>query len=198
MNPQHEPFPDAYHDTYSRTVFGFWVFLLTDFILFGCLFATYEVLRYSTFGGPSAVDLTHPPFVLIQTLVLLCASFLVGLGGASAHRKNRALTILFFVLTFCFGVAFLAMEGAECSRLVEAGASWKRSANLSIFFTLIGTHAIHVLFGLLWIVVLLIPVFREGLKFVSIQRLTCLRMLWQFLNIIWIFIFTFVYLMGLK
>src|SRR5690606_28261851 len=95
----HEPYPDAYHDTYSKNVFGFWVYLLTDFILFGALFATYAVLVHGTYGGPSARDLFDLPFALIQTLILLCASFTAGIAGAMAHRRHKAGTIAFFVLT---------------------------------------------------------------------------------------------------
>lgn len=191
-----EKFPDAYHDVYSKTVFGFWVYLLTDFILFGTLFATYSVLRGSTFGGPSPKELFQLPFTLTQTLFLLTSSFTVGLAGAYAHRKDKQKTIALFLLTFFLGIAFMGMELTEFSRILSRGYSWKTSAFLSAYFTLIATHGIHMIFALLWVIVLILPVWRRGLTAVSVQRLTCLRMFWQFLNIVWVFIFTAVYLVG--
>lgn len=192
----HESYPDPYHDAYSRTIFGFWLYLMSDFILFGALFATYAVLKSSTFGGPSGRDLFHPTFALIQALFLLLASLTAGLGGASAHRQNKNSTIALFGISFLAGVAFMWMEFNEFSRFISAGHGWDQSAFLSIFFTIIGTHGVHVIFGLLWSIVLLVPVWREGVSRVSVRRLSCLRMFWQFLNIIWVFIFSFVYLLG--
>lgn len=192
----HESYPDTHHDTYSRSVFGFWVYLMSDFILFGALFAAYVVLCNSTFGGPSGRELFQPSFTLVQTLVLLVSSLTAGLAGASAHRRHKIWTIVLFGATFLFGAVFIAMELSEFSRLVSDGHAWDKSAFLSMYFTIVGTHGVHVLFGLLWTIVLLIPVFREGISHVSLRRLTCLRMFWQFLNIIWVFIFSFVYLMG--
>lgn len=192
----HEPYPDKHHDAYSRTVFGFWLYLLTDFVLFAVLFATYIVLQNSTFGGPSAKDLIDLPFTFIQSLVLLTSSFTIGLAGALAHRQNKKGTIIFFAITFLLGVAFLWMEFSRFSALISEGYTWKPSAFLSAFYTLIGTHALHMIFALLWVIVLIIPVCIYGVTPVSIKRLTCLRMFCQFLNVIWMFIFTFVYLAG--
>jgi cytochrome o ubiquinol oxidase subunit 3 len=192
----HEPFPDTHHDAYSRTVFGFWVYLMSDLILFGALFAVYIVLVHSTFGGPTPKELFRPLFALVQSLVLLTSSLTVGLASASAHRRNTKNTIIFFGLTFLLGMLFMGMELREFFDLEKAGHGWNQSAFLSAYFTVLSTHLLHVLFGLLWIPVLLIPVLREGISHVSIRRLTCLRMFWQFLNIIWVFIFSLVYLMG--
>ncbi len=192
----HESFPDTHHDSYSKTIFGFWVYLMSDFILFGTLFATYAVLSGSTFGGPSAKDLFSLPFNLVQTLVLLTCSFISGLAGAAAHRRDKKWTIALFGLTFVLGALFLGMMLTEFSGLIAGGHGWQKSAFLSAYFTLLGTHGVHVLFGLLWILVLLYPVWKEGIDPMSLRRLTCLRMFWQFLNIVWIFIFSFVYLMG--
>lgn len=194
----HESYPDTHHDTYSRTVFGFWMFLLSDFILFGALFATYAVLRHNTFGGPSANDIVHLPRALLETLIFLLSSFTIGMGGACAHRKDKKWTLAFFALTFALGCVFLGMELSGANQMLQEGHGWQKSAALSAFFTLVGTHSLHVIFGLIWIIVLCIPVCREGLTSTSIRRLTCLKMLWQFLNIVWIFIFSFVYLMGVK
>jgi cytochrome o ubiquinol oxidase subunit III len=192
----HEMSPDTHHDPYSKTVFGFWVFLMSDFILFGTLFATYAVLNGGTYGGPSAGELFSLPFNLAQTLVLLLCSFVSGLAGAAAHRRRRNWTLALFGLTFVLGALFLGMMLTEFSGLIAAGHAWHQSAFLSAYFTLVGTHGVHLLFGLLWIPVLLIPVWKEGIGHATLRRLTCLRMFWQFLNIVWIFIFSFVYLMG--
>ncbi len=195
---EHESYPDMHHDTYSKTVFGFWVYLMTDLVLFGTLFATYAVLSNSTFGGPSAKDLFYLPFTLIETLVLLFSSFTIGIAGAAAHRKEKKMCITFFAITFVLGAVFMGMMWNELSSLVRAGHGWDQSAFLSSYFTLMGTLGLHVLFGLLWMIVLLIPVWRQGISHVSLRRLTCLKMFWQFLNIIWVLIFSFVYLMGVK
>jgi cytochrome o ubiquinol oxidase subunit 3 len=192
----HENYPDLYHDAYSRTLFGFWLYLMSDFILFGVLFATYAVLSINPFQGPTGRELFHPPYTLTQTLILLVGSLTAGLGAAAAHRQHKKPTILFFSATFLIGLVFMGMIGTEFSRLIQEGNSWDKNGFLSAYFTVVSTHAIHVLFGLLWIVVLLIPVWKEGVSDVSVRRLTCLNMFWQFLNIIWVFIFALVYLLG--
>ncbi len=194
----HETYPDPHHDIYSRTVFGFWIYLLTDFILFGTFFATYAVLRNQTFGGPSAAELVQLPFTLLQTLILLCSSFTIAMAGASAHRRLKNATIAWSAATFFLGIAFMGMELREFSHLISTGNGWEKSAFLSAFFTLIATHGLHVLFAILWTIVLIIPVIREGVTPASIRRITCLRLFWQFLNIVWVFIFSFIYLMGAK
>lgn len=194
----HESYPDTHHDVYSKTVFGFWVFLLTDFVLFATLFASYSVLHNNTYGGPSARELFHPSYTLIQTLVLLTSSFTSGFAGVFAHRKNKKWILIFFLITFFLGAIFLSMLFSEFSRLLEGDNGWKRSAFLSAFFTIVGTHGIHVIFALLWILVFLPQVYRQGITNVTLRRITCLRMFWQFLNVIWVFIFTIVYLMGVR
>lgn len=174
----HENFPDPHHGAYSRTIFGFWLYLMSDFVLFGALFATYAVLMESTFGGPCSRDLFRPDFALVQSLVLLTGSLMAGLGGAAAHRKHKNHTLLFFALTFLMGAIFMGMELSEFSRLLHDGHSWDKSAFLSMYFTVIGTFAVHVLLGLAWIPILLVPVWREGISHVSVRRLSCLRMFW--------------------
>jgi cytochrome o ubiquinol oxidase subunit III len=191
-----EHFPDVHHDVYSRTVFGFWVYLLTDFMMFAALFATYAVLQKATYGGPSGRELFDLRFNLFQTLVLLTSSFTAGVGGAWAHRRKKHWTIVFFGITFLLGSLFLGMVFADFFRFLDMGNSWKNSAFLSAYFTLVGTHAIHIFFGLLWILVFIPQVFWKGTDIAVVRRLTCLRMFWQFCNIVWIFIFSFVYLMG--
>ncbi len=196
MTEIHESYPDTHHDIYSKTVFGFWVYLLTDFILFGAIFATYAVLGGNFFGGPSGRDLFNLPFTLIQTLVLLTASFTSGMGGASAHRKNKNMTIFYFAITAVLGAVFLGMMMTEFAIFIERGNRWDGSAFLSTFFTLVGTHGVHIIFAILWTLVLLSLVFLHGITPVVLRRMTCLKMFWQFLNIIWIFIFTLIYLLG--
>ncbi len=193
---QHESYPDTHHDIYSKTVFGFWIYLMTDFILFATLFATYIVLQSKTFGGPTAAQIFNLSFNLVQALILLTCSFTSGIGGAFAHRRKKIWTIVFFAITAILGFIFFEMQLSEFLRLIRAGHSWKESAFLSAYFTLIGTHGVHMIFAILWVILLLIPVFRQGVTPISIRRLTCLRSFWQFLNVIWVFIFTIVYLMG--
>ena len=192
----HEHFPDPHHGVYSRTLFGFWLYVLSDFILFGSLFAVYAVLHNNTFGGPSASQLFSMEYALSESLVLLLSSFTIGIGNAYAHRKQKGWTITYFLLSFAIGIVFLGMEFHEWAGYLRAGYSWKISGFLSAYYTLVGTHAVHMFFALLWVIVLIIPVFYEGISHVSLRRLTCLKMFWQFLNIIWAFIFTFVYMMG--
>jgi cytochrome o ubiquinol oxidase subunit 3 len=193
---KHEALPDPFSDEYSRTVFGFWVYLLTDFMMFATIFAVYAVLHKNTFGGLGPRELFDLPMVLNQTWILLVATFFVGLGGASAHRNSRRAAITYFVFAFLLGVIFLWLQGCDMTRLIEQGATWKSNGFLSSYYTLIGTFDVHIIFGLLWTIVLIFPVMKRGLDIVSVRRLTCLRMFWQFLNIVWIFIFSVVYLIG--
>lgn len=187
---------DSHADVNSKTIFGFWVYLLTDFMMFAALFATYAVLHHSTYGGPAAWELFHLSEGLTQSLVLLTASFLSGVALVRAYRGEKGKTVAYFLFTFFLGTLFLIMQIEEWSRLLAQGAGWQRSAFLSAYFTLVGTHVLHVLVGLLWTFVLLVFVWSQGLTDVSLRRLTCLKMFWQFLNVVWIFIFTMVYLMG--
>ena len=187
---EHEPYPDTHHDVYGKTLFGFWLYLLTDFVLFGTLFATFVVLRQD------GVSFFSHRFVLAQSLLLLLCSFTVGMAGALAHRKEKKKAILLFSATFVMGLAFLILQLTQFMEILHAGHTWKTSAFFSAFFTLVGTHALHIFFGLLWILVLLIPLLREDLNAVHLRRLTCLRMFWQFLNVVWVFIFTIVYWRG--
>ncbi|MEI8300238.1 MAG: cytochrome c oxidase subunit 3 [Chlamydiota bacterium] len=183
-------------DMYSKTIFGFWLYLFTDFMLFSTLFATFLVLSHSTYGGPSGAQLFHLPYTLIQTMVFLFASFTIGLAAVAAHRRERKWTIVLLMVTFLLGLIFMGMEFSEFSRFIKAGNDWKQSAYLSAFFTLLGTHSIHVIFGLLWIIVFTLPVCWHGLTETSVRRITCLKLFWQFLNVVWIFIFSIVYLLG--
>lgn len=196
MSRSDASYPDTYHDDYSKTTFGFWIYLLTDFMFLATLFAAYAVLSKNTFGGLTPRDIFSLPFSTVQTLVMLSTAFTAGIAGAYSHRKSKRSVIIFFFLTFLLGLVFLAMMGHEFSHIFSAGYSWKSTAFLSIYFTLIGMFGLHVLAGLFWIIILVIPVFKQGITPVSLKRLTCLRMFWQFINLMWVLIFTFVYVLG--
>lgn len=197
MTTAHEPYPDSHNDVYSKTVFGFWLYLLTDFMLFATIFAAYAVLQKSTFGGPTPREIFNLDYTLVQSLFLLGSAAAAGMGGAMAHRKQKGATVFYFLLTFILGAAFLWMMVGEFAHMTAHGLTWKTNAFLSTFYTLVGTHGAHMVFALLWIPVLLIPLMWEKeISPTSIKRITCLRMFWQFLNVMWIFIFNIVYLMG--
>lgn len=180
----------------DKTLLGFWIYLMTDCILFATLFATYAVLRNNTFGGPGGQQLFELPFVLGETLILLTSSFTCGLGLLAARRGRFGQVLGWFGLTFVLGTAFLTLEISEFNKFISEGAGWTRSGFLSAFFTLVGTHGAHILAGLLWMTVMFWQLFRNGLTAIVIKRLTMLSMFWHFLDIVWIFIFTIVYLMG--
>lgn len=181
---------------YSRTVVGFWIYLMTDCLLFATLFATYVVLKPNTFGGPGSSDIYNAHYALAQTLVLLLSSFAAGPALMNAERKKIKATYFWFAIAFIFGVIFLILEIKEFSILLAEGNSWKRSAFLSSYFTLVGTHGTHILFGLIWMVVFFLQLRFSGLKPEIVRRATLLSIYWHFLDVVWIFIFTVVYLMG--
>jgi cytochrome o ubiquinol oxidase subunit 3 len=181
----------------DRHVFGLWVYLMTDLIIFGVLFAVYMVLRANTFGGPASTDLFSLPTALTNTLVLLTSSFTCGLATLAAQRGKVNQTIGWLAVTFVLGATFLMIELTEFSRFIAVGASWQRSAFLSSFFTLVGTHGLHIAIGLLWIVVAIIQLKLRGLTPGVTSKLTRFTIFWHFLDIVWIFIFTAVYLMGI-
>ncbi len=180
----------------SKTIFGFWVYLMTDCVLFASLFATFIVLRNSTYGGPAGGELFSLKFVLLETLILLTSSFTCGLAMLAVHKQAKKQVILLFSLTFLLGLAFLVLELTEFRHLALEGNSWRRSSFLSAFFTLVGTHGLHILTGLIWMVVMMVQVIKKGLVRATTRRLVMLSLFWHFLDIIWIFIFTFVYLIG--
>jgi len=175
---------------------GFWIYLMTDCILFASLFATYIVLRDGTYGGPSGKDIFDMPFVLAETLILLTSSFICGLVMLAAKHKQKIWAVVGLVVTLLLGAAFLALELFEFTKLAGEGYSWQASAFLSAFFTLVGTHGLHIAVGLLWVLVMLGQMLRRGLTAGVSRRLAMFGLYWHFLDIIWIFIFTIVYLMG--
>jgi len=180
----------------DKTIFGFWLYLMTDCVLFASLFATFVVLRNNTFGGPGGETLFSLSFVLTETMVLLTSSFVCGLGILAARRGQKNLVLAFFGLTFLLGLAFLGLELHEFSHLYHEGNSWRRSGFLSGFFTLVGTHGLHISVGMLWMATMLVRVRQAGLTRTNVRQLTMLSLFWHFLDVIWIFIFTVVYLLG--
>ncbi len=181
----------------SRVVFGFWVYILSDCILFSMIFATYAVLHGNTYGGPGTHELfTNMPYVLTETFILLTSSFTYGLAMLGAHKGNKNQVIMWLVITFILGASFICMEVNEFHHLISEGNGPSRSAFLSSFFTLVGTHGLHVTCGLIWMILLMLQVNKHGLTAMTTRKLTCLSLFWHFLDIVWIFVFTIVYLMG--
>jgi len=192
----HKPLPDPHQDIFSRTILGFWMYLMTDCIIFVTLFTTYGVLHKETFGGPSPHELFSLPLPLAETIVLLLSSFTCGLGTLASLRSEKNKIIAWYCIAFLFGLSFVAMELTEFTHLVHEGHTWEKSAFLSSFFTLVGTHGLHVSIGLLWMLVLIMQILFKGVTVTTFRRLICFNMFWHFLDLVWIFIFTFVYLMG--
>ncbi len=188
--------PDPHQDVFAKNVFGFWLYLMTDCLLFGTLFCTYGVLYKSTFGGPGAKELYDLGTAFQETLLLLFSSFACGLSVLSSLKNKRNQVLFWLFVTLVLGASFVAIELHEFYSLVQEGNSWSKSAFLSSFFALVGTHGTHVSFGLLWILVMIGQVAVQGINSDTFRRLVIFSMFWHFLDLIWIFIFTFVYLMG--
>lgn len=180
----------------EKTMFGFWVYIMTDCVLLASLFATFVVLRPNTFGGPSGHDIFNLPNVLAETLILLTSSFTCGLAMLAAHAKRKQLLLFWLGVTFVLGVAFLTLEITEFRHLVIEGNGWRRSGFLSGFFALVATHGLHITAGLIWLVVLMQRIYAKGMNGATMRRLTLFSLFWHFLDIVWIFIFSIVYMMG--
>jgi cytochrome o ubiquinol oxidase subunit 3 len=182
----------------TRTVvaYGFWIFLLSDFILFSGLFAAYAVLSGQTAGGPSGPELFNLRNVFTETLCLLLSSYTCGLGALAAERRRMDFFYVAAAFTFVLGAAFLAIEVSEFAGMVSRGAGPSRSAFLSAFFTLVGTHGAHVASGLVWFVYMLAQVYVKGFRPHVRRRLLCFSLFWHALDIVWIGVLTLVYLMG--
>lgn len=188
-----------HHDDTDLTVFGFWSYLMTDLILFGTLFIAYAVLStHVPPGTPTAKDLFSDSlgFVLTETFALLISSVTFGFAVLAQQKKNVSQVLLWLAITFVFGAAFIGMEIYEFSHLVHAGHGPSTSAFLSAFFTLVGTHGIHVTSGLVWMALLMFQISKYGLTLPNTRRLACLSLFWHFLDIVWICVFSVVYLAG--
>lgn len=174
--------------------FGFWLFLLSDIVMFGAFFAAYAVLAGQTAGGPSGAEIFDKTRVFIETLCLLASSVTCGFGLMAAERADPLKTYLWFGITFVLGACFLSLEIAEFAGMVAEGAGPSRSAFLSAFFALVGAHGAHVTMGLLWLVVMLLQVATLGFRPMVRRRLFCFALFWHALDIVWVGVFTIVYL----
>ncbi|AOM41156.1 cytochrome o ubiquinol oxidase subunit III [Xenorhabdus hominickii] len=186
----------GHHDVGSMKVFGFWIYLMSDLVLFATLFATYAVLANGIADGPSGKQIFELPFVLVETFLLLFSSITYGFAMLSMNKGKIAQVNLWLFVTFLFGLGFVTMEVYEFHKLISEGFGPDRSAFLSSFFALVATHGIHVTCGLIWIIIMIIQVSRRGLTEVNRTRLNCLSLFWHFLDVVWICVFTVVYLMG--
>jgi cytochrome o ubiquinol oxidase subunit 3 len=184
------------HAEGGSTMLGFWLYLMSDCLIFAMLFATYGVLGGNFAAGPSPKDLFDLPLVAVNTSMLLLSS--ITYGFAMLEMENGRVRAMqgWLAVTCLFGLAFLGIELSEFAHFIREGATPQRSAFLSSFFTLVGTHGLHVTFGLVWLVTLMTQVARHGLIEANRRRLMCLSMFWHFLDVIWIGVFTFVYLLG--
>ena len=178
------------------TLFGFWLYLMSDCLIFAMLFATYGVLGTSYAGGPGPKQLFELPLVAVNTAMLLFSSITYGFAMLAMTNGKVRSTQLWLFVTALFGMAFISIELYEFANLIHEGATPQKSAFLSSFFTLVGTHGLHVTMGFIWLVTLMVQVQKHGLIAANKRRLMCLSMFWHFLDVIWIGVFTFVYLMG--
>jgi len=176
--------------------YGFWIFILSDIIMFSGLFAAYAVLSRNTAGGPTGAELFNLRNVFIETMCLLFSSYTCGLGALSAERRQAGRFLVFAALTLVLGAAFLSIEASEFAGMVAKGAGPSRSAFLSSFFTLVGTHGVHVTGGIIWLIYLVAQVVAKGLRPAVLRRLLCWSLFWHALDIVWVGVFTLVYLMG--
>ena len=176
--------------------YGFWLFVLSDMVLFSALFATYATLVHATDGGPTTNELFHRGLVAVETVALLLSSFVCGLAMITAKRGNMLWTQVWLVATGALGLVFLGIELYEFATMIGEGAGPQRSAFLSAFFTLVGCHGMHVTAGLLWLGTMMAQISAKGFQQHILRRLLCFSIFWHALDIIWVAIFTIVYLIG--
>ena len=187
---------DHHHDSGQMTVLGFWLYLMTDCILFASLFATYAVLSGSFAGGPSGHDIFELKFVAVETLFLLLSSITFGFAMLKMFAGNKAGVLGWLAVTFLFGAGFIAMEIYEFHHLIGEGFGPQRSGFLSAFFALVGTHGLHVTAGLIWMAIMMYQINKHGITPTAKTRMSCLSLFWHFLDVVWICVFTVVYLLG--
>jgi cytochrome o ubiquinol oxidase subunit III len=176
--------------------YGFWLFVLSDMVLFSALFATYASLVHATDAGPTTNQVFHRDLVAVETVALLLSSFACGLAMIAAKRANLLWTQLWLLVTGLLGLVFLVIELSEFAQMIAIGAAPQRSAFLSSFFTLVGCHGAHVTAGLMWIGTMIAQIWAKGFREDIVRRLLCLSIFWHALDIIWVAIFTIVYLIG--
>ncbi|KQP08800.1 cytochrome o ubiquinol oxidase subunit III [Pseudorhodoferax sp. Leaf265] len=186
----HEPHPE------NGTALGFWLYLMSDCLIFAALFATWGVLGRSFAGGAGGAELFDLKLVALNTAFLLLSSITFGFAMLRKQVNDKSGTLIWLAVTGLFGLAFLAVELYEFRHLIHEGAGPQSSAAMSAFFALVGTHGLHVTFGSIWLVVLMVQIAKHGLIHENKRRLMCLSMFWHFLDVVWIGVFTFVYLMG--
>ena len=189
---------EHHHDSSGIKLFGFWVYLMTDLLIFATVFATFAVLSNSFAGGPTAKEMLRPGLhlVLVETFALLFSSITYGMAMLATYRGDKGAVLRWLGITFLFGAAFISIELYEFRHLIHEGAGPQVSAYWSAFFTLVGTHGLHVSAGLLWMLVLMFQVGSRGLTDTNKTRVGLLSLFWHFLDVVWICVFTVVYLMG--
>jgi cytochrome o ubiquinol oxidase subunit 3 len=185
------------HAEGSSTMLGFWIYLMSDCLIFAILFATYGVLGGNYAAGPAPKDLFDLSLVAVNTSMLLLSSITYGFAMLHMEKSQVGATQAWLAVTGLFGLAFIGIELSEFAHMIHEGATPQRSAFMSSFFTLVGTHGLHVTFGLVWLVTLMVQVWQHGLIEANRRRLMCLSMFWHFLDVVWIGVFTFVYLLGM-
>jgi cytochrome o ubiquinol oxidase subunit 3 len=176
--------------------YGFWIFLLSDIVMFATIFAAYAVLTHATAGGPSGAELFNQYSAALETGCLLASSYTCGLMSLAISSRQYAVTYLAALLTFFLGASFLALEAHEFAGMIAVGAGPQRSAFLSAFFMLVGCHGLHVAAGLVWLAVMMAQVAIKGFRPIVERRLLCFSLFWHALDIVWVWLFTVVYLMG--
>jgi cytochrome o ubiquinol oxidase subunit 3 len=194
----HEAEHHDHPDMEGMRTFGFWIYLMTDVMIFGTFFATYIVLRNNTNGGPGPAELFELTGVIVSTFLLLTSSYTCGLALLAMHKGKRRALIGWLGVTALLGAIFIGLEASEFVHFVHEGATIGTSAFLSAFYTLVGTHGLHVLIGLVWIVALMIQLAKQGITPVTRRKVNVISLFWHFLDVVWIFVFTVVYLMGVS
>ena len=184
------------HHPENGTLLGFWLYLMSDCLVFAALFAVYGVLGRNYAAGPNGAELFNLPLVAVNTSLLLLSSITYGFAMLEMQRRRLGSVMLWLAITGLLGAGFIGLELYEFNHLIHEGAGPQRSAFLSSFFALVGTHGLHVTFGIVWLITLMFQLGRHGLIAANQRRLMCLSMFWHFLDVVWIGVFTFVYLMG--
>lgn len=187
---------EPHHPEGSSTMLGFWIYLMSDCLIFAALFAMYGVSGHAYAGGPSPRELFDLPLVAVNTAMLLFSSLTYGMAMITMVEGKQRAMLGWLAVTGAFGLTFVALEMYEFTHLIAEGAGPQRSAFLSSFFTLVGTHGLHVTLGLVWLATLMVQLVRGGLTAANRRRLMCLSLFWHFLDVIWIGVFSLVYLMG--
>lgn len=195
---QAEAAHEEHVDMEEIRTFGFWIYLMTDIIIFGVLFATYIVLRHNYDGGPTPKDLIEINGIIVSTFILLTSSYTSGLAVLSMNKGNKNGLIGWLSVTALLGASFLFLEISEFNHLVSVGASIGTSAYWSSFFTLVGTHGIHIAIGLIWMIGLILQIRKRGITPVTKRKVNVISLFWHFLDVVWIFVLTLVYLLGVS